>query len=85
MFVFTIKCLLGVLLIAWAIMMFVEIFKKKSIHTDDKNKILYVKKHMDVFGCKDGDCCGENYENDKEIIVLTPNQLGLNSTGGGSY
>ena len=52
MFVFAIKCLLGILLIIWAIMMFVEIFKKKPVLTNAEN--LHVKEHMDAFGCKDG-------------------------------
>ena len=85
MFVFIIKVVLGILLIVWATMMFVEIFKKKPTLTNSENNILYVKEHMDVFGCKDGEGCDENFEQNKEIIVLSPEQLGLNSTGGGTY
>lgn len=83
MFVFAIKCLLGILLIIWAIMMFVEIFKKKPVLTNAEN--LHVKEHMDAFGCKDGEGCDEDFEQNKEIIVLSPEQIGLNSTGGGTY
>ena len=85
MFVFIIKIVLGILLIIWAIMMFVEIFKKKPALTDSENNILYVKEHMDVFGCKDGKGCNEDFERNKEIIVLSSEQIGLNSTGGGTY
>ena len=83
MFVFTIKCLLGILLIIWAIMMFVEIFKKKTTYTDSENKVLYVKEHRETFGVSD-DNVSDDFIN-KEVVVLTPEQLGLNSTGGGSY
>ena len=85
MFVFIIKVLLGLLLIVWAIMMFVEIFKKKPTYTDSESKILYVKEHMDVYGCKDGNGFDDDFDNNNKIIVLTPNQLGLDSTGGGTY
>lgn len=85
MFVFIIKVVLGILLIIWAIMMFVEIFKKKPALTDSENNILYVKEHMDVFGCKDGEGCDENFERNKESVILSPEQIGLNSTGGGTY
>ena len=85
MFVFIIKVVLGILLIVCATMMFVEIFKKKPALTKSENNILYVKEHMDVFGCKDGEGCNENFERNKEIIVLSPEQIGLNSTGGGTY
>jgi hypothetical protein len=85
MFVFAIKCLLGILLIIWAILMFVEIFKKKPALANSENNILHVKEHMDVFGCKDGEGCDEDFERNKEIIVLSPEQIGLNSTGGGTY
>ena len=85
MFIFIIKVALGILLIVWATMMFVEIFKKKPTLTNSENNILYVKEHMDVFGCKDGEGCDENFERNEEIIVLSSEQLGLNSTGGGTY
>ena len=78
MFVFIIKCLLGILLIVWAIMMFIEILKKKTTYTDSESKILYVKEHRETFGVSD------DFTN-KEVVILTPEQLGLNSTGGGTY
>lgn len=83
MFVFIIKCLLGVLLLVWAIMMFVEIFKKKTTYTDSESKISYVKEHRETFGVSD-DNGSDDFVN-KEVVVLTPEQLGLNSTGGGTY
>ena len=85
MFVFIIKVVLGILLVIWAIMMFVEIFKKKPVLTNAEKDILYVKEHMEIFGCKDGDGCNEDFKNNKEIIVLSPSQIGLDSTGGGAY
>ena len=84
MFVFTIKCLLGILLIIWAIMMFVEIFKKKPTHTDSESKILYVKEHRETFGVSN-DAMSDNDFVNENIVALTPEQLGLNSTGGGAY
>lgn len=84
MFVFTIKCLLGILLIIWAVMMFVEMFKKKSTHTDSESKILYIKEHRETFGVSDADVSDDDFSNN-EVVVLTPEQLGLNSTGGGTY
>ena len=84
MFVFAIKCLLGILLLIWAVMMFVEIFKKKPICTDAENKILYIKEHRETFGVSDADESDDDFAN-KEIIVITPEQFGLNSTGGGTY
>ena len=83
MFIFTIKCLLGILLIIWAIMMFVEVFKKKTTYTDSESKILYVKERRETFGVSD-DNVSDDFAN-KEVVVLTPEQLGLNSTGGGTY
>ena len=83
MFVFAIKCLLGIFLIIWAILMFVEIFKKKTTYTDYENKILYVKEHRETFGVSDNNVSDDFANND--IVVLTPEQLGLNSTGGGTY
>ena len=83
MFVFAIKCLLGVLLIIWTIMMFVEIFKKKPTYTDAENKILYIKEHRESFGVSDNNV-SDDFAN-KEVVMLTPEQLGLNSTGGGTY
>ena len=83
MFVFAIKCLLGILLIIWAILMFVEIFKKKTTYTDAESKILYVKEHRETFGVSDNNVSDDFANND--IVVLTPEQLGLNSTGGGTY
>lgn len=84
MFVFAIKCSLGILLIIWAIMMFVEIFKKKPIYTNAESKILYIKEHRETFGVSDADVSDDDFVN-KNIVVLTPEQLGLNSTGGGTY
>ena len=84
MFVFAIKCLLGILLIIWAIMMFVEIFKKKTTYTDAESKILYVKEHRETFGCSNATMSNDDFVNEN-IVVLTPEQLGLNSTGGGMY
>ncbi len=81
MFVFIIKVLLGLLLIVWAIMMFVEIFKKNPVTKE--NQILYIKEHRETFGISDADV-SDDFAN-KNIIVLTPEQLGLNSTGGGTY
>lgn len=83
MFVFAIKCLLGILLIIWAVMMFVEIFKKKPTY-DNENKILYVKEHRETFGVSDADMSDDDFANN-EVVVLTPEQLGLNSIGGGTY
>lgn len=83
MFVFAIKCLLGLLLLVWAIMMFVEIFNKKTTYTDSESKISYVKEHCETFGVSD-DNGSDDFVN-KEVVVLTPEQLGLNSTGGGTY
>lgn len=83
MFVFVIKCLLGILLIIWVIMMFVEIFKKKTAYTDAESKILYVKEHRETFGVSNNNVSDDFANN--EIVVLTPEQLGLNSTGGGTY
>lgn len=83
MFVFIIKCLLGILLIVWAIMMFIEILKKKTTYTDSESKILYVKEHRETFGVSD-DNISDDFTN-KEVVILTPEQLGLNSTGGGTY
>ena len=83
MFVFAIKCLLGVLLVLWAVMMFVEIFKKKNRYTDPENKILYIKEHRETFGVSDNNVSDDFADN--EVVVLTPEQLGLNSTGGGTY
>lgn len=84
MFVFIIKCLLGILLIIWIIMMFVEIFKKKNTRTDSEIKILYVKEHRNTFGVSDADMSDDDFVN-KNVVVLIPEQLGLNSTGGGTY
>ena len=84
MFVLAIKCSLGILLIIWAIMMFVEIFKKKNTYTDAESKILYVKEHRETFGVSDADVSDDDFSN-KNIVVLTPDQLGLNSTEGGAY
>jgi hypothetical protein len=84
MFVFAIKCLLGILLIIWVVMMFVEIFKKNPTYIDVKNKILYIKEHRETFGISDVDVYDDDFAN-KNIVVLTPDQLGLNSTGGGAY
>lgn len=84
MFVFIIKCLLGILLVIWAIMMFVEVFKKKPLLTDSESKILYVKEHRETFGVSDADMSDDDFANEN-IVVLTPEQLGLNSTGGGTY
>ena len=84
MFIFTIKCLLGILLIIWAIMMFVEVFKKKPLLTDSESKILYVKEHRKTFGVSNADMSDDDFSN-KNIVVLTPDQLGLNSTEGGTY
>ena len=84
MFVFAIKCLLGVLLIIWVIMMFVEIFKKKTTYADAESKILSIKEHRESFGVSDADVSDDDFANN-EVIVLTLEQLGLNSTGGGTY
>ena len=84
MFVFIIKCLLGILLIIWAIMMFVEIFKKKTTYTESESKVSYVKEHRETFGVSDADMSDDDFANEN-IVVLTPDQLGLNSTGGGTY
>ena len=84
MFVFTIKILLGILLLVWGVMMFVEIFKKKNTCTDSESKILYVKEHRETFGVSDADMSDDDFHNEN-IVVLTPDQLGLNSTGGGTY
>ena len=84
MFVFAIKCLLCVLLIIWAIMMFVEIFKKKTTYADAESKILYIKEHRESFGVSDAGVSDDDFANN-EVVVLTPEQLGLNSTGGGTY
>ena len=84
MFVFTIKCLLGILLIIWAVMMFVEIFKKKPTYTDAERKILYVKEHRETFGVSNDAMSDDDFVNES-IVVLTPEHLGLNSTGGGTY
>ena len=81
MFVFIIKLLLGFLLIVWAIMMFVEIFKKNPVTKE--NQISYIKEHRETFGISDADV-SDDFAN-RNIIVLTPEQLGLNSTGGGTY
>ena len=84
MFVFIIKCLLGILLLVWIAMMFIEIFKKKTIYTDSESKILYIKEHHNTFGVSDADMSDDDFDNEN-IVVLTPEQLGLNSTGGGTY
>lgn len=84
MFVFAIKGLLGILLLIWAVMMFVEIFKKKPTYTDAESKILYVKERRETFGVSDADVSDDDFAN-KNIVVLTPEQLGLNSAGGGAY
>lgn len=84
MFVFIIKVALGILLIVWAIMMFVEVFKKKPALTNAEKDILYVKEHVEIFGCKDEEGCNEDFESNKEIIVLSPSQIGLDATGGGT-
>ena len=81
MFVFIIKLLLGLLLIVWTIMMFVEIFKKNPVTKE--NQISYIKEHRETFGISDADV-SDDFAN-RNIIVLTPEQLGLNSTGGGTY
>lgn len=82
MFVFTIKILLGILLLVWGVMMFVEIFKKKPVTTE--SQIAYIKKHRETFGVSDDNASNDDFAN-KNIVVLTPEQLGLNSTGGGTY
>ena len=84
MFVLAIKCLLGILLVVWAIMMFVEIFKKKTKCTCLESKILYVKEHRETFGVSNDVMSDDDFVNES-IVVLTPEQLGLNSTGGGTY
>ena len=84
MFVFIIKVVLGILLIIWATMMFVEIFKKKTTCTDSESKILYVKEHRETFGVSNNAMSDDDFVNEN-IVVLTPEQLGLNSTGGGTY
>lgn len=84
MFVFIIKVVLGILLIVWATMMFVEIFKKKTICTYSESKVSYVKEHRNTFGVSDADVSDDDFANEN-IVVLTPEQLGLNSTGGGTY
>ena len=84
MFVFIIKVVLGILLIIWTIMMFVEIFKKKNTCTDSESNILYVKEHRQTFGVSDADMSDDDFANEN-IVVLTPEQLGLNLTGGGTY
>ncbi len=83
MFVFIIKVVLGILLLVWAVMMFFEVFKKKTTYTDSENKILYVKEHRETFGVSDNNVSDDFANN--EIVVLTPEQLGVNSTGGGTY
>ena len=82
MFVFTIKILLGILLLVWSVMMFVEIFKKKPVTTE--SQIAYIKEHRETFGVSDADVFDDDFSNN-EVVVLTPEQLGLNSTGGGTY
>ena len=84
MFVLAIKCLLGILLVVWAIMMFVEIFKKKTTYTYSESKILYVKEHRETFGVCNDAMSDDDFVNES-IVILTPEQLGLNSTGGGTY
>ena len=84
MFVFIIKCLLGILLLVWIAMMFIEIFKKKNTYADSESKILYVKEHRETFGVANADMSDDDFVNEN-IVVLTPEQLGLNSTGGGAY
>ena len=82
MFVFIIKILLGILLLVWGAMMFVEIFKKNPVTTE--SQIVYIKKHRETFGVSDANASDDDFAN-KNIVVLTPEQLGLNSTGGGTY
>ena len=65
-------------------MMFIEIFKKKTIYTDSESKILYIKENHNTFGVSDADMSDDDFDNEN-IVVLTPEQLGLNSTGGGAY
>ena len=84
MFVFAIKCLLSILLIIWTIMMFVEVFKKKPVLADSETKILYIKEHRNTFGVSDADMSDDDFANEN-VVVLAPEQLGLNSTGGGAY
>ena len=84
MFVFILKVVLGILLIVLATMMFVEVFKKKPLLTDSESKILYVKEHRETFGVSNDDMSDDDFANEN-IVVLTPEQLGLNSTGGGTY
>ena len=79
MFVFIIKILLGVLLIVWFSMMFVEIFKK-SKKSAPQNKIAYIKEHRDVFGVNDASPTNDN----EDIIVLSPQQM-YNENVGGTY
>lgn len=79
MFVFIIKILLGVLLIVWFSMMFVEIFKK-SKKSAPQNKIAYIKEHRDVFGVNDASPTNDN----EDIIVLSPQQM-YNENVGGAY
>ena len=79
MFVFIIKILLGVLLIVWFSMMFVEIFKN-SKKSEPQNKITYIKEHRDVFGVNDASPANDN----EDIIVLSPQQM-YNENVGGTY
>lgn len=79
MFVFIIKILLGVLLIVWFSMMFVEIFKN-SKKSEPRNKIAYIKEHRDVFGVNDVSPTNDN----EDIIVLSPQQM-YNENVGGTY
>ena len=79
MFVFIIKLLLGILLIVWISMMFVEIFNN-SKKSEPQNKIAYIKEHRDVFGINDASPTNDN----EDIIVLLPHQL-YNENVGGTY
>ena len=79
MFVFIIKLLLGILLIVWIAMMFVEIFNN-SKKSAPQNKIAYIKEHRDVFGVIDVSPTDDN----EDIIVLSPHQL-YNENVGGTY
>lgn len=77
MFVFTIKILLGILLLVLGVMMFVEIFKKKPVTTE--SQVAYIKEHCETFGVSDADESDDDFFNN-EVVVLTPEQFGLNST-----
>ena len=77
MFVFIIKILLGVLLVVWFSMMFVEIFNS-SKKSEPQNKIAYIKEHKDVFGVNDASPTNDN----EDIIVLLPHQLYDENVGG---